>query len=55
MKLIENLDESIDIKSGYSKKDIEIFKRELLENREKAQGDYAFTDNEIKYILNEAR
>jgi hypothetical protein len=44
--------ENIDIKSGWSDKDIEIFKKEIEKDREQAKGNYGFSDSEIEYIIN---
>lgn len=44
--------EKIDKKSGWSDKDIKIFKRDLAKNEAQAKGDYGFTKEEVEYIKN---
>lgn len=44
--------EKIDKKSGWSDKDIKIFKRDLAKNEAQAKGDYGFTKKEVEYIKN---
>lgn len=51
-KAQEYMSEEIDERSGWSLEDIKTFKKELLEDREQAQGDYGLSEEEVEYIIN---